>query len=831
MSSDKKINLVIIGNGMVGYKLCEKIVDTGVKERFNIHVFGEEPVPAYNRVRLTEYFNKSLNDLTLAPSNWYQDHQIELHLGDPVLSIDRIKKIVVSKEGIRISYDKLVFATGSSPFIPPIIGTDKKGVFLYRTIEDLDKIKEYAKDVDKATVIGGGLLGLEAAKALLDMGLETHVLEVAPRLMPRQLDESASEILKGKLEDTGVHIHTGKSITQFSGNGSVNEVLFHDSSNLPTDLIVISAGIKPRDELARDCQLEIAPRGGIRVNKNMQTSDPDIYAIGEVASYNEMTYGLVAPGYEMADIALSHLIGENKHYNGSDLSTKLKLIGVDVASFGEATELKELHRTIVFNDKVKGVYKRLNISVDGKYILGGILVGDSKEYNKLAQMMKNNDVLPEDPSELIIGRNAEKENILSLHDSAQICACNNVTKGMIVSAIHDNNLGSLPEIKSCTKAGTECGGCIPMVQEILDAVNQKKGLNTRKVLCEHFNYTRQELFDIIKVKNMKTFNELKRHYGKGNGCEICKPAIASMLASAWNDLVIKQQHIQDTNDKFLANIQMGGTYSIVPRIPGGEITPDGLIALGEIAKKYDLYCKFTGGQRIDFFGAKLNDLPEIWRELGHYGFESGHAYARGMRTVKSCVGSTWCHLGVQDSVTFSIQVENRYKGIRFPHKVKSAVSGCVRECAEAQSKDFGIIATEKGWNLYLCGNAGLKPQHALLFATDLDSETCIKYIDRFLMFYIKTADHLTRTATWFNKLDGGIEYLKDVLIRDSLGICEQLEQEMQSIIDNYHCEWAETVKDSEHKKKFRYFVNSSSYDPSIQFRDERGQKVPELSIS
>jgi nitrite reductase (NADH) large subunit len=381
-------------------------------------------------------------------------------------------------------------------------------------------------------------------------------------------------------------------------------------------------------------------------------------------------------------------------------------------------------------------------------------------------------------------------------------------------------------LKKSTKACTGCGGCAPMVTDILKITLESLGVKVKKTLCEHFDYSRQELYDIIRVKEIKTYDSLLNSHGKGDGCEICKPAVASLLASIWNELIVKQDTIQDTNDRFLANIQRGGTYSVVPRIAGGEITPEKLMAIGRIAHKYNLYTKITGGQRIDMFGARVDQLPEIWEELIDEGFESGHAYGKALRTIKSCVGTTWCRFGVQDSVSFAIFIENRYKGLRAPHKLKGAVSGCIRECAEAQSKDFGVIATEKGWNLYVCGNGGSRPQHAKLLVTDVDTDTCVKLIDRFLMFYIKTADPLTRTATWLNKMEGGLDYLRDVIVNDSLGIASKLENEMKELIARYECEWKKVVEDPELRAKFKHFINDDSEDETLSFTDLRGQKMP-----
>jgi nitrite reductase (NADH) large subunit len=822
-----KCTIVVIGNGMVGYKFCEKLL--AKSKNFNIIIFGEESRIAYDRVHLSEYFNgKTTDDLSLSSFAWYQVNGIQLYLGDPIQEINRENKTVHSLHGIRQKYDYLVLATGSSAFVPDVPGVEKDGVFVYRTIEDLELIKTHAPKARSGAVMGGGLLGLEAAKALLDLGIpETHVIEFAPRLMPRQIDSMGSELLQSKLKKLGLQMHLNKSTTQIQGAEKIESVEFADGTSLKMDMLVISAGIRPRDELAKLCQLEVGTRGGIVVNDRLQTNDPNIFAIGECALYKGTIYGLVAPGYEMAEVVASYLCDAQKSFTGFDMSTRLKLIGVDVASFGDAFINEPDCHTIVLEDKHKGIYKRVNISNDGKYLLGGILVGDANNYNMLLQTVNNKLVLPADPEDIILGVRGESEGsagVMSLPDDALICSCEAVSKGSICSAVKEDGCKTLDKIKKCTNAGTGCGGCIPMVKDLITGTMKEQGLYVKNTVCEHFDYSRQELLDLIKINKVKEYDEVLDRFGRGDGCEVCKPAVASILASLWNDVILKQDTIQDSNDRFLANIQKGGSYSVVPRIPGGEITPDKLIALGRIAKKYGLYTKITGGQRIDMFGAHVNDLPFIWEELIDEGFESGHAYGKALRTVKSCVGSTWCRFGLHDSVSFAIEVEDRYKGIRAPHKIKGGVSGCIRECAEAQSKDFGIIATEKGWNLFVCGNGGSKPQHAQLVASDIDKETCIKYLDRFLMFYIKTADPLTRTATWLNKMEGGITYLKNVVVNNSLGIGEQLEEEMKGLVNTYKCEWKEAVNDQEFRKRFNHFINApKAKDPSLQFEEMRGQ--------
>jgi nitrite reductase (NADH) large subunit len=827
--------VIVVGNGMVGYKFCEKLLSKAAPGEFELVVFGEETRPAYDRVHLSEYFDgKTADDLLMAPASWYSDNNITLYLGDPVKSIDRTNKSICSHSGINLSYDYLVLATGSAAFVPPIPGVEKDGVFIYRTIEDLEMMTAYAKKAKTGAVIGGGLLGLEAAKAMIDLGISnTQVIEFAPRLMPRQIDDAGSKILQAKLEALGLTIHTNKNTSAILGDGCINGMQFSDNTSIDVDMLVISAGIKPRDELAKQAGLETGPRGGIVVNEQLQTTDPAIFAIGECALYNGMIYGLVAPGYEMAEVVAHHLVNSesDKLFTGFDMSTKLKLIGVDVASFGDPFILPKDGRTLVFEDTMKGIYKRINVSADGKQLLGGILVGEASQYNMLLQTCKSKIVLPPNPEDLIMGaRGGDSEGgagVQNLPDDAVICSCENISKAAICSAVTDNNCENVDSIKKCTKAGTGCGGCVPMIKDLVIHTMKAQGKYVRNVLCEHFDYSRQELFDLVKINNLRTYDEVLDTLGKGDGCELCKPPVASILASLWNENILAKGNdtAQDSNDRFLANIQKGGTYSVVPRIPGGEITPDKLIVIGSVAKKYNLYTKITGGQRIDLFGAHLNDLPFIWEELIAAGFESGHAYGKSLRTVKSCVGSTWCRFGLHDSVSFAIRIEERYRGLRSPHKLKGGVSGCIRECAEAQSKDFGIIATEKGWNLFVCGNGGSKPQHALLLASDLDSETCIRYIDRFLIFYIITADPLTRTATWLNKMEGGINYLRNVVVNDSLGLGAQFEQEMEMLVNSYKCEWKEAIENPAIRKRFSHFINApEEKDPSVKFDEMREQK-------
>lgn len=826
-----KAQILVIGNGMVGHHFIEQLRqrDAGC----SVTVLCGEPQLAYDRVYLSSYFTGTpFSELSMSTEQWYQEQQVDLQLNCWVERIVPTERLVYCRDGRVYSYEKLVLATGSYPFVPPIPGNDQPHCLVYRTLQDLQNIEASAAQSKVGVVIGGGLLGLEAANALKQLGLETHVVEFAPQLMAVQLDQAGGALLAQKIQQLGVTVHTGKA-TQAIAPGTQNryQLQFADGSALETDLVLFSAGIRPYDQLARSSGLVVGERGGIAINGQCQTSDADIYAIGECALWQQKIFGLVAPGYQMARVVADQLVNQQRAtltFSGADMSTKLKLLGVEVGSIGDAHAKTPGAMSYLFTDPKAGHYKKLVVSPNGKKLLGAVLVGDTSGYDTLLQYALNEMPLPANPEQLILPASGQTAlPALVLPDSATICSCHNVAKGDIVGAI-GAGVCDLASIKQCTKAATGCGGCSALLKSVVDEELKARGVEVSNHLCEHFAYSRQELLHLIQVEGLTTFYQILNQHGKGHGCEICKPTIGSLLASVHNEYVLKKPHVglQDTNDTFLANMQKDGSYSIVPRIAGGEITADKLIVIGQVAKDFNLYCKITGGQRIDLFGARLEQLPQIWRLLVDAGFETGHAYGKSLRTVKSCVGSTWCRYGVQDSVGQAIAIENRYKGLRAPHKIKMAVSGCTRECAEAQSKDIGIIATERGWNLYVCGNGGMRPRHADLFATDLDTDTLIRYIDRILMFYIKTADRLTRTSVWLEKLDGGLAYLQDVVINDSLGIAAELEAQMQRLAGTYACEWKATLDDPQALKRFRHFVNSDKADPNILFVEVRAQIRP-----
>ncbi|WP_203917900.1 nitrite reductase large subunit NirB [Rugosimonospora africana] len=796
---------------MVGHRFVESLRARDEDGRHEVVVLAEERRPAYDRVRLSEWFDGT--DLSLADLPG-----VEVRLGEPARALDLAARVVSTSDG-EYRYDTLVLATGSYPFVPPVPGRDLAGCFTYRTVDDLAALAGYAAGRGTGIVVGGGLLGLEAANALHRLGVATHVVEFAPRLMPAQVDDAGGAMLRRHIEDLGLTVHTGRTASRITGTGEVSQVVFEDGGVLHADVVVFAAGVRPRDDLARAAGLTLGARGGVRVDEACRTSDPHVYAIGECAEIGGRVYGLVAPGYAMAEVVADRLLGGTATFPGGDTSTKLKLLGVDVASFGETAGPLD----VTFTDPATRVYAKLVLSDDARTLLGGVLVGDASAYPTLRACLGG--PLPGPPLSLLAPAGAgDPSGTGGLSGTAQICSCNAVTKDTIVAAIHDG-CADVAAVKACTRAGTTCGSCVPLVKQLL----AESGVAMPKALCEHFDASRRELFDIIRVRGIRTFSELVAAHGQGRGCDICKPVVASILASTGGGYILdgEQGALQDTNDHLLANIQRNGTYSVVPRIPGGEITPEKLITIGEVARDFRLYTKITGAQRIDLLGARVEQLPQIWRRLVDAGFESGHAYGKAVRTVKSCVGTTWCRYGVQDSVGLAIALELRYRGLRSPHKIKAAVSGCARECAEARSKDFGIIATDAGWNLYLGGNGGFRPRHAELFASDLDTESLVRYVDRFLMYYIRTADRLQRTAGWIEAMDGGLEHVRAVIVDDALGLAGELDAAMAEHVGSYVDEWRSTLDDPDRLGRFVSFVNAPDVpDPSIAFEVERGQPVP-----
>ncbi|KAL2144873.1 hypothetical protein VTI28DRAFT_8433 [Corynascus sepedonium] len=874
MAVGARKRVVVVGLGMVGISFIEKLLKFDSRTReYDITVVGEEKHVAYNRVGLTTFFeHRSVEKLYLNPLEWYEsivDGALSYHINTKVTKIDPSRKSIYCADGKEINYDILVLATGSDAILPRMIPNhDATGVFVYRTVDDLEKLIAFSANQNGTVgaVVGGGLLGLEAAKALMDLECyrNVKVIERGKWVLTRQLDPVAGAMVADQVRQLGVDVLLDKAVAgiEVDEQHNVTGVKLGDGESFACSTVCFAIGVRPRDELARQAGLKCSDRGGIIVDNSLRTSDPDIYAIGECASWEGQVFGLIAPGVEMADVLSFNLTQAKLHqprlYKSPDLSTKLKLLGVEVASFGDyfadiegpkhlpAKAKKALGtngtngvngtesfpvKALTYRDPFQNVYKKYIFTTDGKYLLGGMMIGDTKDYVKLVPMVKNQKELEIPPAELILGAKKEGDDGDDLDDDTQICSCHNVTKGDVVKVTKDGTCKSIGDVKTCTKAGTGCGGCVPLVTSIFNKTMKDMGNEVKNHLCPHFNYSRADLYNIVMVKRLKTIQEVMKEAGtdpNSLGCEVCKPCLGSIFASLWNKHVMGKPHhgLQDTNDQFLGNIQRNGTYSVVPRVAGGEITPDKLLAIGQVAKEYNLYTKITGGQRIDMFGAKKQDLLDIWKKLVAAGMESGHAYAKALRTVKSCVGTTWCRYGVGDSVGMAVRLEERYKSIRAPHKIKGGVSGCVRECAEAQNKDFGLIATEKGFNIFVAGNGGAKPKHSELLAKDVPPTEVIPILDRYLMFYIRTADKLQRTARWLESLPGGINYLKDVVLNDSLGINASLEAQMQELVDSYFDEWAEAINTPAIAAKFRQFANTTETVDNMELEEDRLQTRP-----
>ncbi|HET7781729.1 MAG TPA: nitrite reductase large subunit NirB [Arthrobacter sp.] len=845
-STETPRRIVVAGGGPAAHRFADAMHARGL-DGWHVTVLTEEAHLPYDRVALSKALTDKDVDLTLGTASMWEHPSLELRTGERVVKINAEAKSVETAAGNTFEYDELVVATGSNAARLPIPGAEHTHV--YRTLEDVWAINEAIAGLKEklgrkvnAVTIGGGLLGLESAAGTEQLGANPIVIDGSQWLMATQLDEGAGQAMGRLIKAKGFEVHGGvfPSEVLSDDDGQVTGVLMADGRIIDADMVIVAIGVRPRDELFRAAEGEeqvfsLGPRGGVVINDYCETEVPGIWAIGEVANYGGMCLGLVAPANTMAEIVADRLHGGDATFPGFDTATKLKLSGVDVASFGDAFAKTEHALEIVYADPARGVYQKIVTTDDAKTLLGGIFVGDATPYMSLRPLLGRE--LPAEPGAFLSAAGGGDAPETELPDDATLCSCNNVSAGSIRDAI--NGCGAcegnapvqeLGELKGCTRAGTQCGSCVPMLKKLLETELTKSGVEVSKALCEHIELSRQELFDAIRVLELTSFEEIMAKYGTGAGCDICKPTIANILASQNSAYVLDAGRgtLQDTNDRALANMQKDGTYSVVPRIAGGEITPKKLGVIAAVAEKYNLYTKITGGQRIDMFGARLEQLPEIWKELVDAGFESGQAYGKSLRTVKSCVGSTWCRFGVQDSVAMAIQLELRYRGLRSPHKLKMGVSGCARECAEARGKDVGVIATADGWNLYVGGNGGATPAHAQLLAKDLDDETLIKYIDRYFMYYIRTADRLQRTARWQEELDGGIKHVEDVVVKDTLGIAADLEAAMAKHVDTYIDEWADTLKDPERLRRFRSFVNAPDQkDDSITFvPDERGQMRP-----
>ncbi|RAX49364.1 nitrite reductase (NAD(P)H) [Arthrobacter sp. AQ5-05] len=846
--------IVVIGGGPAAHRFTEAMAKRE-PSNLEITVLTEEAHVPYDRVALTKALTNTSVDLTLGgPELWARDN-VTLETGAGVKALDSINKQVTTNDGRSFGYDELVLATGSNAATLSIPGNEHTHV--YRTLEDVwainAGIRSLAAQLGRKPVvatIGGGLLGLEAAAGSQSLGAEAVVIDGGKWLMGTQLDEGAGQAMGRLIAQTGFTVHGGvfpKEIATETVDGvdKVTGVLMADDKHIPADMVIVSIGVRPRDELARKHNqvLEesgtdapvfgIGPRGGIEIDAHCATAVPNVWAIGEVANFGGRCIGLVAPANAMAEVLAAHLQGGDAEFTGFDTATKLKLSGVDVASFGDGFARTEGALEVVYADAARGLYQKIVVSGDAKVLLGGIFVGDASPYQSLRPLLGCE--LPAAAGAYLSALGGEVPDG-ELPDDAVLCSCNGVSVGSIKDAVGgcgscegSEPVNDLAALKTCTRAGTQCGSCVPMLKKLMESQMTNNGVVVSTAMCEHFELSRSELFEAVQVAGLHSYRQIMERFGKGSGCDICKPVIASVLASqtSAHPMEAGLAGAQDTNDRVMANMQKDGTYSVVPRIPGGEITPEKLGVIAAVAAKYQLYTKLTGGLRIDMFGARLEQLPEIWKELVDAGFESGQAYGKSLRNVKTCVGSSWCRYGMLDSVAMGIEMELRYRGLRAPHKFKMGVSGCARECAEARAKDVGVIATGEGWNLYVGGNGGANPAHGQLLAGGIDDATLIRYIDRYLMYYIRTADKLQRTAHWIQDLDGGIGHVQRVVVEDSLGLGEELEAAMETHVGNYQDEWAATLADPEKLRRFRSFVNAPEQaDPDLHYVPERGQHRP-----
>ncbi|MFE7605016.1 nitrite reductase large subunit NirB [Brachybacterium paraconglomeratum] len=836
--------IVVIGGGMTGHRFAARMQSQDPTGDWTLTVIGEETQHPYDRVHLSDWFGHRRAEMLALDTGVWADPRITLVTGDAAESLDRSAHTVTCASGTVHEYDRLVLATGSWAWAPRAEGKDLPGSFSYRTVDDVESLAAWVAERGEAlgrevrgVVVGGGVLGLEAAAALQDLGARSTVVEFADRLMAVQLDDGGGEMLRLLIQDKGIEVRTGVGATAFrpAEDGAIGTAELTDGSELPADVVVFSTGIRPRDRIGREAGLAVGERGGIVVGESCQTSDPDIWAIGECASFDGVCAGLIAPGNDMADVVADRFLGGTRTHQRGEDGTKLKGVGVDAAAFGDVNAMTPDALEVSFVDPVHRQYRKLVMSDDATTLLGGVFVGDIALYSQLRPMTGR--ALGADPSAVIAPEGAGDALAgAEMPDDAVICSCNNVSAGTVRHAVNEQGCHTVGAIKECTTAGTVCGSCVPSLTKLLNQELAKSGIEVSRALCEHFDHSRAELYRLVEEGGQETFTEVVAAHGTGagRGCAVCRPTVASILSSL--GALSGKRHspvgrqlgsLQDTNDHVMANIQKDGTYSVIPAMPAGEVTPEKLLVFAQVAKDYGLYVKVNGAQRIGMFGARLEQLPEIWERLVEAGFESGHAYGKSLRMVKSCLGTNWCRYGVGDSTAMASHLERRYRGLRSPHKIKIGVSGCARECAEAQAKDVGVIATHRGWNLYVGGNGGAQPAHAQLLVEDLDDETLQRCIDRFLILYIREADKLQRTARWVEEYPGGIDELRRVIVEDSLGIGEELEAAMQRHTDTYVDEWAEAVHDPERRAKFVSFINAPDlHDKTLRYVLEREQVRP-----
>lgn len=781
-----KSKLILIGNGMAGVRVIEEVLKLN-RDRFEIVIFGNEPHPNYNRISLSTVLQggASVHDITLNDRKWYSDNKIRLYTGETVISIDTAMQVVTTDKGNKETYDKLIIATGSNPFMLPLPGADKAGVTAFRNIKDCEEIIEYSKRYKKAAVIGGGLLGLEAARGLLNLGMEVDVIHIHDYLMERQLDRTAGKLMQRELEKQGMNFLLQKNTTEIIGKKHVTGLRFHDGSKIKADLVVMAVGIKPNVEMAKNAGIPV--NRGIIVNDYLETGVSNIYAVGECAEHRGIAYGLVAPLYQQGQVLAKRLCGiEDDGYQGSILSTQLKVSGVDVFSTGE---INERHGTKVYKvyDDWSGVYKK--ILIEDEKITGAVLFGDTRDGTRLLRLIKNGAKMEE---YLETSQNtASVSNITAdMADDEIICGCNGVSKGRIVEAIQTQGLTTVDQVKGCTNASRSCGKCKSLVEDLLACtLGSNYHASEKEAICSCTTFSRDDIVQEIRDKGLTHISEVMNVLGwKTDGCSKCKPAINYYLGMV-NPLEYQdEKEARYVNERLHANIQKDGTFSVVPRMYGGVTTSDDLRKIADVADKYQVgTIKVTGGQRIDLLGVKKVDLPKIWAELD---MPSGSAYAKGLRTVKTCVGETYCRFGTKDSIGMGIRIEKKFEGINTPHKFKMSVSACPRNCAEGGVKDVGVVGVDGAWEMYVGGNGGTHLRAAdLLFKLKTDDQL-VEMIGAFLQYYRETANYLERTSAWVDRL--GIDHIREVL--SEAGKVQELNQRLDEALSIIQDPWKEVIQ-------------------------------------
>lgn len=777
--------LVVVGNGMAGVACVEQILRHSPK--FDITIFGDETHVNYNRILLSSVLagEKSHDDIVLNGLEWYQRNNIDLRLGVRIVGVDSIEKTVTGDDGSVTKFDKLLLATGSMPLIPSIDEVKKDGVFVFRNLDDTRALLERCRPGLKAVVIGGGLLGLEAARGLQVQGCDVTVVHLMEWLMERQLDVTGGGYLAAKMNHMGITVLLGLSTTAILGNGKVEGVQFKGGGSIPADLVVIAAGIRPNVGLANEAGLEV--KRGIVVNDYMETSRPDIFAVGECVQHNGICYGLVAPLIEQGKVLAATITGnKGPKYRGSVLASKLKIMGVDVFSAGEIGDKLDGSEVIRYEDPALGIYRKVTLK-DGK-LAGVILVGDTADSHRYMDWLRTQQDLASLRRQLLFPTPSEDMGIdvAQMPDSETICGCMGVTKGTIISAIHEKGVNTLAQLKECTRASTGCGSCSGLCQSLLKAVVPEFEEEVRKTMCKCISFSEDQLRHILRSQQLKSVQEVLEIYGNGVGCEICKPALSYMLDMLWCGDHEEDRSARFINDRVHANIQKDATFSVVPRIYGGVTSAAELRRIADVAEKYKVpMVKLTGGQRIDLVGIPREQLPMVWRDLG---IPSGHAYTKAFRTCKTCLGSDYCRYGVGNSTTLGIKIEKRFQGIESPHKMKLATAGCPRNCSEATTKDLGAVAIEGGkWEIYLGGAAGSRVRKGEILCTVETHDEVLLYMGRFMQYYRENAKYMERTYDFVERI--GIERLRQLLVDDCEGICARLDQEIQAAVDAYVDPW------------------------------------------